>query len=149
MPALHRLALSIALCGSVACYRYEPVATPAPEPGAFVSVTLTDEASRARVGSLGADVTALRGRLVAQDSDSIRVAVSAVVSNRGIETSWRGEQVELPLTDVALIQRRRFSAGRSALLAGVGLTGIVAGGAAFGLIGGGGSGNGTGSIPKH
>jgi hypothetical protein len=150
MRRSHRIALVLVWCSpAVACYRYEPVATPAPEPGAFVAITLTDEASRARMGSLGPDITVVRGHLVAQDSAAIRVAVSSVVSSRGIESTWRGEQVALALGDVASIQRRRFSAGRSVLLAGVSLSGIVASGAVFGLIGGGGSAGGTGGPPKH
>lgn len=150
MRLMHRTALWLVCSGpAVACYNYEAVATPAPEPGAFVAITLTDQASRARVGSLGPDVTVVRGHLVAQDSAAIRVAVSSVVSSRGIETTWRGEQVALQLGDIAAIQRRRFSAGRSVLLAGVSLSGIVASGAVFGLIGGGGSAGGTGGPPKH
>ncbi|HKE91387.1 MAG TPA: hypothetical protein VKB45_13725 [Gemmatimonadales bacterium] len=143
------LALLVAGGAAAGCYRYEPVATPAPEPGTFVAVTLTDQASRARVGALGSDIAVVRGHLVSQDSTAIRVSVVSVVSTRGIESTWRGEQVELGMGDVASIQRRRFSAGRSALLAGVSLSGIVVSGAAFGLIGGGGSGGGTGSPPKH
>lgn len=150
MRRLGRVVPLIVLCAAGgACYSYQPVATPAPEPGAFVAITLTDDASRARVGLLGPDITVVRGRLVAQDSAAIRVAVSSVVSSRGIESTWRGEQVSLGLGDVASIQRRQFSAGRSILLAGLSVSGIVASGAVFGLIGGGGSANGTGTPPKH
>jgi hypothetical protein len=150
MRGLRRVVPLIVLgAAGVACYSYEPVATPAPESGAFVAITLTDAASQARAGSLGPDITVVRGHLIAQDSTAIRVAVSSVVSSRGIESTWRGEEVALGLGDVASIQRRRFSTGRSVLLAGVTVSGIVASGAVFGLIGGGGSGNGTGTVPKH
>jgi hypothetical protein len=75
------------------------------------------------------------------------VAVSSVDLVRGDQIAWAGEHVTLPNDRIAAIQVRRLSKRRSALLVGVGITGLVATTAAFALTGSAASGASAGPPP--
>ena len=68
-------------------------------------------------------------------SSDLLVSVSSVEMTRGDEVSWAGESVVLPTSQIASLEVRRLAKGRSWLLAGLGLTGLVATTAAFTLNG--------------
>ncbi len=134
-----RTAIVIATaCVTAACYNYNPLTTPSPEPGTYVAATLTDSGAEELARYLGPGVFVVRGRYLGdRDGGLLLVSVSSVELKRGEELGWAGETVALPLNTIASLEVRRLAKGRSALLAGVGLTGLVATSAAFTLIGGG------------
>jgi len=139
--------LITAVCLTAGCYNYSLLATPTPEPGAYVSVTLTDGGSVDLAGYLGPSVFAVRGRYVGEDDHGLVLAVSSVELVRGDEVPWAGEHVALPTDRIASVQVRQLSKRRSALLVGVGITGLVATTAVFALVGGANSGAGSGPPP--
>ena len=129
--------LITAACLTAGCYSYRPLATPTPELGTSIAVTLTDSGSDELAHYLGPNVFAVRGRYLGDSDGGLLVSVSSVESKRGDELTWAGETVTLPTNDIASLQVRQFAKGRSALLLGMSVTGLVATTAAFSLIGGG------------
>ncbi len=143
-----RVATWIAAAGLTAgCYNYSPLTQPTPEPGASVSVTLTDAGSVDLARYLGPSVFVVRGRYVGTDDHGLVLSVSSVELVRGDEVAWAGERVTLPDDRIASVQVRQLSKRRSVLLVGVGITGLVATTAAFGLVGGASSGSTVGGPP--
>jgi len=136
-----------AACLTAGCYNYSPLTQPTPVPGAYVAVTLTDAGSVALARYLGPSVFVVRGRYVADDDHGLVVAVSSVELVRGDEIAWAGEHVTLPNDRIASVRVRQLSKRRSVLLVGVGITGLVATSAAFGLVGGANSGSTIGGPP--
>jgi len=130
-----RIAVLIAVCVAAACYNYDPVATPSPSPGTYIAATLTDAGSRELARALGENVFVVRGRYLGDRADTLLVSVSSVEMQRGNEVDWAGEAVSLPRTDIASLEVRRLAKGRSVLLIGLGVTGLVATTAAVKLIG--------------
>jgi hypothetical protein len=121
-----------------ACYNYSPLALPSPEPGAYLAVTLTDAGAVDLARYLGPNVFVVRGRYVGDAGQGgVLMSVSSVELVRGDQVDWKGERVTLPESAIASVQVRQLSKRRSALLVGVGLTGLVATTAAFTLNGGG------------
>lgn len=114
--------LALALLATTGCYTHRPVVTPAP--GTWINAHLSEGGSDSLRGVLGPEVTEVNGRVVAAGSDTLRVSVMSVVNQRGIPSSWRGELVPLPRTQVSSIGQRRLAPGSTALL-GAGLVGAL------------------------
>ena len=128
------------------CYNYSPLTTATLVPGTYVAITLTDAGSQELARYLGPNVFVVRGRYVGDGDQGVLLSVVAVQLVRGDEVPWAGEQVALPNSAIASMQVRQFAKGRSVLLAGVGITGLVATTAAFVLNGGGTPVNGSGVV---
>jgi hypothetical protein len=143
--------LMTAACLTAGCYNYSPLATPTPEAGTYVAVTLTSVGSQDLARYLGPSVFVVRGRYLRESDDGgLVVSVSSVERQRGDELPWAGENVALPNSAIASLEVRRLARGRSLLLAGVGAGGLVATTLAFALIGGGTQpGPGRGPPPKQ
>jgi len=139
--------LIAAVCLTAGCYNYSPLATPTPEPGTYVAVTLTDAGALELAPYLGPNVFVVRGRYVGDAEQGVRVSVSSVELVRGDQVDWAGERVTLPKSTIASVQVRQLSRRRSVLLVGVGLTGLVATTAAFTLAGGQNAGGASGPPP--
>ena len=145
-----RATILIAFSLTAACYNYEPLTTPSPEVGTFLTVTLTDAGSVELARYLGPSVIEVRGRFLGNSDQGggLQLAVTSVELVRGDELSWQGESVALPPAAVASVQVRRFARGKSYLLAGGSVAALVVtagtvtlvGGDSFFGIGGGGSG---------
>ena len=132
-----RATLLTALCLSAGCYSYSPLPTTDPDPGTSIEVTLTDAGSRDLTRALGPDVLLVRGRYQGDDEGGLRLAVTAVETKVGNINSWANEIVSIPTTAIASVEIRRLAAGRSLLLAGVGVAGIAAVTAMFAVAGSG------------
>ena len=128
----------IAAAGLAGCYNYAPLATPTPQPGTSVAVTLTSAGSQDLARYLGPNVFVVRGRYLRDaDEGGLVVSVTSVELQRGDELSWAGEAVSLPNSAIASVEVRRLARGRSILLAGAGAGGLVATTLAFALLGSG------------
>ncbi len=67
-----RTAILIGMLGvSTACYSYNPLTTPSPEPGSYVAVKLTDAGSQELARYLGPTVFVVRGRYVGDTAAGI------------------------------------------------------------------------------
>src|SRR5207248_11619618 len=117
------------------CYNYSPLTQPTPEPGAYLAVTLTDAGSVDLARYLGPSVFVARGRYVGQEDNGLVLAVSSVELVRGDQVPWAGERVTLPNDRIAAVQVRQPSKGRSPLLVGVAITGLVVTSVAIARVG--------------
>ena len=122
---------------TTACYNYQPLTTATPEPGTYMAAMLTDSGSQDLARYLGPNVSVVRGRYLGESDRGLLVSVSSVEMKQGDEHPWAGETVTLPANEIADLQVRRLAKGRSVLLVGVGVTGLVATTAAFALTGSG------------
>jgi hypothetical protein len=122
-----------------ACYNYTPLATLEPRPGTSLAVTLSDAGSDSLARYLGPDVFMVRGRYLSTDAaeGALRVSVVSVETRLGLQNSWAGETVKIPRAFIMSLEQRQLAKGKSALLAGAGVAGVVAAAAAFSLKPGG------------
>lgn len=125
----------IATSVTVACYSYLPLTTPNPAPGSAVAVTLTDAGTLELGRYLGFDVHRLRGRYLGGDEHQVTMAVAIVETKHGDWTPWAGESVSIPMAHVASVDQRRLAKGRTFLLAGAGIAGVLTTALAFTLAG--------------
>ena len=139
------------LLAAVACQAFSPLPGAGPAPGEDVRLVLVDAAARRLAPTLGVNVAAIDGRvldagLLAGGDDSIRVAVRATTLTTGERVLWRDERVAIAHADVAALQQRRISTGRSVALGALAVAGaVVAAHAVGGGNGGGFVGGGTGT----
>src|SRR3989442_11006304 len=83
------------LCLTTACYSYNPLTTPSPDPGVYVSVTLNDAGSVDLARYLGPSIFLVRGRYLGpSDQGGLLVSVSSVETKRGDGYSWQGRSEE-------------------------------------------------------
>jgi hypothetical protein len=147
-----RLGIVCALLPLVgACYTYDVVELPTPAAGTRIEAELTGAGSLELAEQLGQNIAAVRGEVVASDDLEMLLALNSVTVKDNDRTSWKGEQVRIPLTTVARVHRRRFSLGRTLLLGGAAIGALVAAGLAFdgeGSAVGGGVGTGGGPGPQ-
>ena len=108
------------------CYTMQPLvgSRPEPAPGTRLVIELTDAGRVAMANQMGPDVARFESRLVRQTDSAYVLSVSMVVGAWGAQARWNGEQVMLRTDYVRTIGERRFSAGRTALVA-VGTTASV------------------------
>jgi len=138
----------VLLISAAGCYYYEPLETPAPQPGTYMQVMLTDSGTSHFWGYLGPDVGNLRGRLITANPEALALSVESVEQRHGQILSWKGERVRLGGECVATMQESHVSKVRTALLAGGSVVGFIAARAAFTLFTGGSGGGGGGGPPR-
>jgi hypothetical protein len=123
MRRLGAVAAAVSLLpGLDGCYTYKQSVTTAVQPGADVSLTITDQGRVGLGNRLGRGVLRVNGRVVnsRDSSDSVWVVqVSSVEMLAGQKTHWAGEEVRLPREYVSDVATREFSRGRTWLAVGV------------------------------
>lgn len=130
-----------------ACYFYDSVEQPAPVAGTRIEAELTGAGSDELASQLGPQIATLRGHLLETDHSSLLLSINSVTVRNHERTSWKGEQVRIPLSTVSKVHQRKFSLGRTLLLGGAAIGGLVAALVAFeggGFASGGGVGTGGG-----
>ena len=127
------------------CYTLQPIKGPAPEPGNVIGLQINDAGRAVLGGSMGPEIDQVEGRLIQRDSSEFVVAVTSLHLLRGGEQVWHGETVHIKSQYVSSLSERRFSAGRSAVMAaaGVGAIALIASRSLIGL----GSGSDPGKTP--
>lgn len=144
---LRPLAVAIGFAPIVAgCYTYTPLTTLQPAPGTNLSLLLSDEGRMQTARQVGPYTMRIEGQLLSATPADYVLAVTDVVDIRGTRSKWTGESVPLPRTYVAMAYEKRFSRGKTALLASAVTAGIVAIIASRNLLGLGGNGD-TGQGP--
>lgn len=139
------LCTTLSLLGG--CYFYDSVEQPAPVAGTRIEAELTGAGSDELASQLGPQVATLRGHLLESDHSSLLLSINSVTVKNHERTSWKGEQVRIPLSTVSRVQQRKFSLGRTLMLGGAAIGGLVAALVAFeggGFASGGGVGTGGG-----
>jgi hypothetical protein len=109
------------------CYEYVPIATASPPIGQLVELQVTD---RGRVGlgdRLGPGVQSITGRLVAEQTNDLVIAVSSIKNIDGETTRWSGDTTRVDRGFIATVKGRQLSTSKTVLIA-------LAGGAAVYLM---------------
>ena len=99
------------------CYSFEPYAV-SPQSGDRVSIDLSKYASEELSEQVGPGVVSVWGRALDADQVSVRLAVFSTINAKQHVTRWNGEKVSISLQDVARVNHRRFSLGRTILGSG-------------------------------
>ena len=115
VPRFAALAAAVAALGG--CYSNYTLRS-APTAERQVTVTLTDAGSRELAPSLGAGVQLIDGRVVSASADALVMDVVRLVHQDESATRWHGERVTVPMHAVEMVEGRRFSVVRTAVLAG-------------------------------
>jgi len=115
----------LGLCCTAGCYYYQPLASPNPAPGSYLSATLTDTGADHLARTIGPDALSMRGHLVSSDSSALTFAVTAVSLHHGETVTWKGEPVTVNRQYVTALQQRRLAKGRTVLFIGAAVVGLV------------------------
>ena len=100
---------------TLGCYSTMPVASASVGPRDVV-LEITDRGRVDLDGALGASPLRVTGRLTALTDSTYTLTVREVETMRGETATWQGEAVTLRRSSVGLVQERRFSRGRTALV---------------------------------
>lgn len=120
------------------CYRQLPLETPLPQPNQRIVADVTDTGVVAMSNLLGPGAQEVEGIVVAADNEAWDLRVLRVDYRGGTSVTWKEEQVRFPRYALSQATERRFSSGRSWLMAGA-VTSVALLAARFlGVIGGGG-----------
>jgi len=119
------------------CYRQLPLASPLPQPNQRIVAEVTDTGVVAMSNLLGPGAQEVEGIVVAADNEAWDLRMLRVDYRGGTSVLWREEQVRFPRYALSQATERRFSSGRSWLMAAA-VTSLALLGAKFlGVIGGG------------
>jgi hypothetical protein len=121
---------------ALGCYTYTPLDTSTGvQAGEHVSVEITDR-GRAELGDrLGAGVLRLEGTLTRTDSANLEMNVWRVAHFSGPVSRWSGESVRLRREYASSVQSRTLNRGKTYLVAGAALAGLVLFSTQFDLLG--------------
>lgn len=134
------------MAGLVGCYKYSPLATTDPAPGARIAIELTPAGTDTLARFVGPNAIGIEGRVVQATGSDLLLAVAVVRKGNGEEDFWKGETLSIPRGAISGLRQRQLSTSRTLLLAGaVAALGATVGAAASG--GGSGGGGGGGGPP--
>jgi len=139
--------LAAVVSAQLACYNYTPMRRSSLTPSTYLALTLTDDGSDELARYLGPGVLVVRGRFLSSTERGLAISVGAVELRRGDILEWKGETVVIPGEFVRSVEERQVAHGKTVLLAGASLFGMVVAYQAFGPGSAGGSGSGAGGGP--
>jgi len=148
MHLIRQLPFCLTLLFSAGCYYYQPLSAPAPEPGTYLQVMLTDSGTSHFWSYLGPDVGDLRGRVLTADTQAIGLSVESVDLRHGQVLGWKGETVSLGREFVARLDERRLSKTRTLLTTVGAVVAFVGALTAYNNLGIGSKGGGGGGFPR-
>jgi len=123
-----------------ACYSYVPLYS-APDPGTKVALQLNDRGRLALEQNIGPDVAVVEGVLQQRSDSELVVAISEVRTLYVDRSKWAGETVMFRQDQVRSMSEKRYSRGRTFVLAGAVATSTVFFMVTRSLVGGGGGGS--------
>jgi len=118
--------LAVLLVVVAGCYSYVAVRGAAPVNGAYVQVDLAAPRDVVLQDVTVHGITAVQGRLLASNTDSLSVAVARLWGQEGRTYEATSIGVSLLRHDITALREKRASPVRSALAIGTGAAGIVA-----------------------
>jgi len=116
--ALRPLAAAAALASVSGCYAYHSVSPAGLRPDATVHVVLSSAASSALASTIGPNATALDGRVLAVDSNRVRLALTQIARAVGPEEFFKDDPVDVPLSGALEVRVRSFDRFRTLLAVG-------------------------------
>lgn len=130
------------------CYRYVPGPQAILGVGEEVRVRLTSDGSAVMVPLVGADVTAIGGRVIARSDTAYALTVGETLKRAGETAVWNGEPVTVPVTAIAGVDRRVVDKRKTFLVSGLAVAaGALAAVVISAVSGGGSTGSDTGTTP--
>jgi hypothetical protein len=129
------------------CYTYSRVESAGVAPGEEVVVELNDQGRVDLAGAVGQSPFRLTGRLTGRTDSTVVLSLRSVETLRGERVTWTGEAVTVRRNGVTGVQQRRFSRGRTALVALGSVAAVAALVATVSLTGLGGGGGENGREP--
>lgn len=123
-----RCVLLVLLLAGPACYRHLSVGT-SPAPGADVRVVLVSSMEIVTVGTAGARTTHVgvleaSGRVSAAAGDTLALRLGELRGVTRVIVADQGETALLPVSAIARVEQRRFSAGNT-VVAGLGVVTLL------------------------
>src|SRR5262245_6074629 len=122
---------------SAACYRQLPLEAPLPHPAPRIVAQVTDTGVVAMSNALGPGAQEVEGIVVAADNTNWDLRMLRVDYRGGSSVLWKQEQVRFPRTALSQATERRFSSGRSWVMAGLVTSAALLAAKFLGVIGGG------------
>lgn len=108
------------------CYKYAPLDSSAGvQAGEHVAVEITDRGRAELSDRLGSGVLRLEGTLTRTDSVDIVMNVWRVAQINGPTSRWSGESVRLRREYTSGMQTRTLNRGKTVMLAGAAVAGVV------------------------
>jgi hypothetical protein len=118
-------ALALAVLAASGCYVNRPLDA-APEPGTNVVLAVNDRGRVALADSVGEAVAQIEGALVSRRDSVFIVRVRAVEYLNGQRHRWTGEPLTIREEHLRDVHARRMSRGRTAVVAGVVSSSLIA-----------------------
>lgn len=118
-------ALTMAFLAASGCYVNRPL-NAAPEPGTNVVLAVNDRGRVALADSVGEAVAQIEGALVSRRDSVYVVRVRAVEFLNGQRHRWTGEPLTIREEHLRDVHARRMSRGRTAVVAGVISSSVIA-----------------------
>ena len=121
---------------ALGCYQYSPLDTSSGvQAGEHVAVDITDRGRAELSERLGSGVLRLEGTLSRSDSADFVMNVWRVAQIGGPTSRWSGESIRFKREYASRVQQRTLNRGRTYLLAGAAVAGLVVFTRQFGLFG--------------
>lgn len=117
----------VLLAVQAGCYSYLPIQETAPAAGQPVAIILNDEGRQLVRDRLGELIEQVEGTLLSASGTAITMSVTSTLSLRGTQSTWAGEQVEIPNEGIRGFRERQLSKSRTVFLT----IGIIVGVAAL------------------
>lgn len=136
MTVAHRVSLGLVLV-LAGCYRQLPLETPLPVPEQRIVAQVTDTGVMAMSNALGPGAQVVEGIVASADNDSWDLRMLRVDYRGGTSVLWNREMVRFPRSALSQATERRFSSGRSWLMAAVVTSTALLAARFLGVIGGG------------
>lgn len=116
----------ILTAASAACYQYHEASPTALRPDETVRIVLSGEASGALAGTIGPNATSIDGRVLAIDSNRMRLAVTQIARAIGPEEFLQNEPIDVPTRGALAVSVRSMDRFRTVLAFGGVLAGMFA-----------------------
>jgi hypothetical protein len=107
------------------CYQYHDASPTAVRPDETVHVVLSSDASSSLAGTIGPNATSIDGRVMAVDSNSMRLAVTQIARALGPEEFLQSEPIDVPTRGALIVSVRSVDRVRTFLAFGGILAGVV------------------------
>jgi len=118
------------------CYAYVPVETDVAPTGERVALQITDQGRVGLADRLGPGVTRVEGLVTSTDSTDYVMSLFRIAQIGSGTSRWSGESVRVNRNYVGGVERRQLSRGKTALVVGAVMVGVIAFIASRGLFGG-------------
>lgn len=123
--ALRRRVVAAALLVSTACYSHQPVIGQTLPAGAQIVISINDAGRLALGGQMGPEIAQIEGRLISKDSAEYVMSVAQLILLRGGQQVWSGERIRVKTEYITVVNEKRFSRTRTALVSAAALGAVA------------------------